>query len=167
MSTLTEPQVAEFDGWVREVQSLRDEIEPMPPVDAPPRQVHEHLLNVRQRLDRVEHLLSLSMRLRSLARRLAVKTAGEAQEDWDNAILRVRAQPTRQGGEFSSAKERYAEANLATLTAQRQARHAADVAQRADDAVEVIRLHHRALDAIRQDTLTVLRLLQFESHLER
>jgi len=146
---------------------LRGELPPMPGTQAAPHEVHEHLLDVRRRLDRVEHLLALGLRVRAMAHRGVARSTADAEEAWDDAILRVRSAPVRRGDEYSSARERAAEANLATIEARRAVRAAQDAASHCDEAVDVLRTLHRGLDSVRQDTLAVLRLMQFESHLER
>ncbi len=159
--------VTTLNTFITEVQLLRAELPPMPQVDAPPSDVHEFLLNVRRRLDRVEHLYSSAIRIRGRAHEAATAAGHEAQDDWDNAILRIRAAPVRRNDEYSSAKERSAEANLATMTTQRSHRAALALARTCDTAVDVLRLLHRGLDGVRQDALAILRHVQFESHLER
>jgi hypothetical protein len=159
--------VTTLDQFVNEARDLRTGIPTMPGTQAAPHEVHEYLLDVRRRLDRVEHLLATASRVRAHARRFAARDAQAAEDDWDDAVLKVRSAPVRRGDEFSSARERAAEANLASMTARRTARDSAENAALADECVEVLRLIHRGLDGVRHDTLTLLRLLQFESHLER
>ncbi len=158
---------AVLDEYLSEAQDLRTSLPPMPDTQAAPAEVHDYLLDVRRRLDRMEHLLATAVRVRGRVRRAAANATHQADDDWDEAILKVRAAPVRRHDEYSSAKERSAEANLATMTARRAARAAADLASTCDEAAEVLRLLHNGLDNVRRDTLTVLRLVQFESHLER
>lgn len=153
-----------FD-YFTEAKQLRDGLPAMPDTHAAPYEVHDYLLDVRRRLDRVEHLLGAAARVRSAARGFATRAGYEADDEWDAAIVKINNRPVVR--EFSSARERAAEANLATLDARRRARESAAYLAIADDAVESLRLIHRGLDGVRHDTLTILRLVQFESHLER
>jgi len=158
------PQV--LDLYIAQVRALRD-LPVLPGPGHAPADVLEHLHEIRSRLDRVEELLSNTLRLRAAAQRNAVIASGEVDDAWDLAIRRLRAAPVQSGGEFTSARERHAEANLAVLDARHAARRAVQTAHRCEEAAEVIRLAHRGLDGARADILTVLRTLAFESHLER
>ncbi len=153
-------------GYVREALALR--LAPdLPGVAATSVEVLAGLQHVRRCLDRVEELLGMTLRVRARAQRAAVVAQATADDAWDNAIGRVRSAPVKAGGEFTSARERHAEANLVILDLRHAARHAVELAHHCDEAVEIIRLAHRGLDGVRQDHLAILRALAFESHLER
>lgn len=158
---------AVLNGYVTEARTLRAGLDPLPGSEAAPADVVEYLRNVRARMDRVEHLLTTVVILRGRAARVATARTHEADDDWDEAILRVRSAPVRRNDEYSSARERNAEANLATVEARRVARDAVEFQHLCEETVEALRLVHRGLDGVRHDTLTVLRLAQFENHLER
>jgi len=153
-------------GHVRETLDLRLGAE-LPHPQATPSEVLAGLQDIRRRIDRVEELLSQVMRARARAQRAATLAQAEADDAWDEAIRRVRSAPLQAGGEYSSARERHAEANLAILDRRHAARRAAELAHQCDEATDVIRLAHRGLDGVRQDCLAILRALAFESHLER
>lgn len=163
---MTSPEQFVVEKYIEEAQQLRA-VDTMPGTQAPPHQIHDYLLDVRRRLDRVEHILALATRARAVAKRTASQAAAAAEEAWDDAILKIRNNPVRRGDEYSSARERAAEANLACLSERRTAKAAADSLTYADELVDIVRLIHRGLDGVRQDTLALLRLVQFESHLER
>ncbi len=154
------------DTFLAEANQLRA-VDPLPDTQAPPHEVHAYLLDVRRRLDRLEEILALATRARAVAKRKATLATAKADEDWDSAVLTIRNRPVRRGDEYSSARERAAEANLECLLARRAARRATESLSHADELVDVLRLLHKGLDGVRQDTLTTLRLVQFESHLER
>lgn len=154
------------ETYTDEARALRA-VDPMPDTQAPPHEVHAYLLDVRRRLDRVEQILAVTTRARAAVKRVAVDTAAAAEDAWDTAILKVRNNPVRRGDEYSSARERAAEANLECLSARRAARRATESLSHAEELLDVVRLLHKGLDGVRQDTLTTLRLVQFESHLER
>lgn len=163
MSALSET----LDELIEEARTLRAGIGAMPGTEAAPVDVHEYLLDARRRLDRVEQILSSAIRVRARVRRAHAEASAEVEDAWDEAITRIRSSPVRRNDEYSSAKERAAEANLHTIAVRRAARLTADALSRAEEAVEVLRLLHKGLDAARYDALVLLRLVQFESHLER
>lgn len=156
---------AVLDMMVREAISLRFDTKlPVYPAAAP--LVLEALLEVRSRLDRVEELLGQVVRMRSrVAERanLATATVGDA---WDSEATRMRQAPVSMG-EYSSAKERAAEANLAVLDLRREQRSAAELLAACESARDVIRLSHSGLEGLRHDLRTWLHALSFESHLDR
>jgi hypothetical protein len=156
-----------LDDMMAEARTLRSGLEAMPGTAAAPHEMHDYLLDVRRRLDRIEQLVAIITRIRGNARRFCATAAAHAEEAWDEAITRIRSAPVRRGDEFSSARERAAEANLATITERRAAQDAADAAAWCDETYDHLRLLYRGLDGVRHDTLQLLRLLQFESHLER
>lgn len=125
------------------------------------------LLDVRQRLDRVEELLTKVIRLRARVHRAATLTTATVDESWDRAVQAQRTAPVSRGDNFSGPRERYAEANLTVLEERRAARIATELASHADEAHDVIRLVHRGLDGVRHDHLTILRAVQFETSLDR
>lgn len=139
----------------------------LPEVGADPRTLLESLQHARRSLDRVEELLTQTMRLRAATQRVASHAGNEFDDAWDQAAVARKNAPVIHGGEFSSARERTAEANLATLDLRNTARRAGDLAHRCDEAVDLIRLAHRGLEGLRQDHLAILRHLQFESTLDR
>jgi hypothetical protein len=151
-----------LDGMVAEALALRYAAEPVKPGSTPALFV-DALIDLRQRLDRVEELYGKALRVRGQARRGAEQTEAVAQDAFDTAML--AGQDTRE--EFSSARERNAEANLAALSERRAARSGALLAGYCDEAVELLRLTYRGLEGARQDILAAMRLFQFESALER
>ncbi len=153
-------------GYLAEASLLRGE-SLVPNSGAAPIELQDHLLDVRRRLDRVEHLLATVVRLTARAERAATALKHEAADDWDEAALKTLSAPVRRGDEYTSAKERAAQANLATITAQRRAREATEAVSHCKEAETVLRLTHNGLNDTRHDTLALLRLLTFESHLER
>ncbi len=125
------------------------------------------LRDVRGRQDRIEELLRNTMRLRARIQRAAQLKQHALDDATDTALHERRGAAVTPGGEFSSARERTAEANLVTIDLRFAARDAQQLAHRCDEAVEVLRLTHRGLDGVRQDVHALLRATAFESHLER
>lgn len=130
-------------------------------------EIEDALLDIRRRLDRIEELLGRAIRAKARAARAAALATHTADDAWDKAIHGQRTAPVMRGGEYSSAKERHAEANLATMTERIAARNAADLVAVCDEAAEVLRLAWRGMDGARQDLLALMRSTAFESHLER
>jgi hypothetical protein len=173
-----EPPLSELEhhlaGWTAEAVELRfgaagDPLGAvgLPPTESGPQQVLESLLRVRSRLDRVEALAVRATRARGRLQRASQAAKAQAGEAWDREIARVRSSPVRRGDEFTGPRERYAEANLATLVEQRTERQSSLLLVSADTAVDAIRQCQRGLDSLRQDHIAVMRSYQFESHLER
>lgn len=131
-----------------------------------PAQLLDSLYDIRGRLDRVEEILTQALRLRARVRAAATSAEALAEEAWDRAAQRGRQQPIARD-DYSSGRERTAEANLATLDQRRAARTAAELAAYVDAQVDTLRTLHRGLDGVRHDLLAVIRALAFESHLER
>jgi len=158
--------MAELAGWVQEALKLRMTAD-LPVVNTSPATALVFLGDVRARLDRVEELLGKAIRHRATARRAQATAQAQADDAFDTAITRHRAAPVQSGGDFLSARERTAAANLAVLDLLHQVRAIDRLVSTADEAVEVLRLTHRGLDGLRQDSQVVLRTLAFESTLER
>lgn len=155
-----------IEGYVREALDLRFAGElPKPGLDGA--LLTGLLLDVRQRLDRVEELLARALRIRGHARRQADHVSAVAEDALDGAIVRARTAPAIRGDEYSSAKERLAHANLQVLDERRAARAAAELAHHCDEAVDLLRLTQRGLESTRHDHLALLRALQFESTMDR
>jgi hypothetical protein len=139
----------------------------LPVSQSAPSEISECLLDVRTRLDRVEAMYTGAIRIKARAHRAAAHAKATFDDAWDTAAVDRRTAPVRRGDEYATAKERHAEANLATLDLRHSSRAADELAHHCDEAVDVLRLAHRGLDGVRQDILTMLRAAQFESHLER
>ncbi len=156
-----------LDSFYDQARTLRAEA-PTPPIDGGPSDVLPSLLDVRQRLDRVEELLRHAMTIRAHYEAAQASATNTASDAFDTAITPRQAGTTSYAGaEYTSAKERQAAANLATLGEARRARQAADDYRNAHLIVEQLRLMHRGLEGVRQDHLTVIRALQFETVLDR
>lgn len=123
------------------------------------------LLDIRQRLDRVEELYGNALRLRVEAHRQHTACRIVADDAWDAAAVGQRQSAVRD--EYSSAKERTAATNLEVLDLRRAERKAEQLVRVCDAAVELIRLRHRGLADVRQDVLQIIRARQFESTLDR
>lgn len=158
---------ARLGEFIEEAFALRFQLGEWP-ANAAPAEVLARLLDIRSRLDRVDELLFRAVRIKSEVGRVHTRAHVAAEAAWDQASVATRRAPAVRGsGEFTGPRERYAEANLATLGQRRSSRQAEEVKSFADEAVEVLRIAQRGLDGARQETLQMLRSLQFESNLER
>lgn len=155
-----------LDAYLREALELRFAGE-HPNPGAGPAAVLASLLDVRVRLDRVEELLVQTLRIRARARSAADHAEAVAADAWDRSVDGARSAPVVRGDEYSSAKERYAAANLAVLDLRIAGRSAQDLAGACESAVDVLRLTHRGLEGVRHDYLAIIRSQQFESTLDR
>lgn len=166
MSELTAPGSAETvkaltGPWLAEVESLRKVT--MPSVSAGPREVYARLIEVRANLDRVEEILMLAMALKSAAVADSAACAAAAADALDVAIS-DRAKRAR---EYEAARERLADAHLATFEEQRKARTAARLADAVAGVEDRIKIAYRGLVTLRADLSDALRYTSFESSLDR
>lgn len=153
-------------GLMREAVSLRFDAE-LPGSSAGPLEVLESLLDCRRRADRLENLYVRALTIRgSISRRSALDSA-EADDEWAQAITKLKNSSVGRGDSFSGPRERYAEADLATLEYKRKARKSADLLKLADEIVDVIRTTLTGLNNTRQDHISWIRSLQFMSTLEQ
>lgn len=174
MSATDDKQREAIKDWIEEAVDLRyGRIKGIPDL-APysdllaPFQVTEQLTFIRQRLDRLEELLVNSVRARASLKRAYQQTKDELQLAWDTHVTSTSAvrRPVLTQ-EYVTGKEKFAEANLATLELQRTERKAREVLSFAEEAVDVIKQLHYGLDGIRHDLLSQVKAMQVESHLER
>jgi hypothetical protein len=146
------------EAWQKLYQQLTEQIEKViqlrfsvyvPNFDAPITDVHSAFVNLSPTLSEIEKQLALAMRIKALADRKVAAFKMQYQEEWDKVIVK----PVKKFAvnEYSTGKERAAEANLATLETARQLRREEELQAFADEAVNVIRLHYYGLDKVRQD----------------
>lgn len=160
------PDVTVFlDQAVTEAVKLRADTDLGGTLD--PADLAHTLRDIRGRQDRVEELLRQVTRIRGRAVLAAQLAQHKLDDGVDQALHTNRTASVSRLGEYSSAHERDAEANLATIDLRFAARAAHQLARRCDETVDVLRLTHRGLDGIRQDIHALLRASAFESHLER
>lgn len=121
------------------------------------------LRRVRARSDRVDELRARV----TLARGTARRAKEEANFLADQALMTNTQQRAARRVEFSSAKEREADAKLDSFNERRLAYQRDRILSVTIDAYEVIDQIHWQLDAKRKDLRASLHALQFESSLER
>lgn len=158
-------------GWVKEALELRHGAAGDPKgsirgwgsqEDSIP-EVTDLLLRVRNRSDRVDELLAKATQAKSRARMAQDEAAFLA----DSALMQATTHRATKRAEFSSGKEREAEAKLDAFEERRLAHQSSRLVSVTSTAYEVINQVHWQLDAIRKDLRATLHALQFESGLER
>ncbi len=152
-----------LDSWTSEALQLRFAGPALKPGYGPS-DVLDSLLELRQRLDRVEELVFKAVQLRGRVKLSTDVAVATAQDAMDRVVQAARDR----GEQYVTAAEKVAEANLATRDQRLDAREAIALSGRCDDAVEMLRLVYKGLEANRQDHLAILRTLQaFESGQDR
>jgi hypothetical protein len=121
------------------------------------------LLRVVTRADRVDELLAKVRQVKGRAARIQTEARFEAERALDQA----RSQEAGRRVEFSTGREREANASLASFTEKRKAHQAQRLVDLSNEAYDVINQAHWGLDAIRKDIRGIIRSQQFESTLER
>lgn len=129
-----------------------------------PQAVQHMLIRVRARSDRVDGLLAKVTQAKGRTKRAQDAAAFEAERAYDTASVTNAANRTR---EFTSARERTAEANLDSFEQKRHAYLANRLVSVASEAYDLVHQIHWQLDGIRKDLRATLHSLQFESSLER
>lgn len=158
-------------GWAEEALELRhgasnDPEGPLrfPSYEEGPQAFMQVLIRARARSDRIEELLSKATHVKASLVRKQLMAKFEAERAYDEAAVR-RANTRTQ--EFSSSKERNAEATIDSLLQKRQAVLAERLTMVAQEATEVISQTHWGLNGFRTDLREVLHSFQHESGLER
>jgi hypothetical protein len=136
----------------------------MPYAEAAPQVVLDSLLEARWKADRVENLHVQALQIRAQVARMANSLRAQADDAWTTALVKARS---ARRAEFEGPRERYADADLASLTEKRDARKADDLLSLADEVSDVIRVSFRGLNEVIQDHRTWLRALQFQTYLEK
>lgn len=155
--------------WVREAIELRHGAagDPDGPLttgsEETPREALAYLRRVRQRTDRVDELMTRTIRAKGRARRVR----DEATFHADNALTTAVVERGTHRKEFSAFRERESEAKLDSFEERRLAHQAARLVDVTSEAYDVINGIHWQLDAIRKDLRSTLNALQFEATLER
>lgn len=138
-----------------------------PDSSASPGQILHYLIDSRQRADRVEGIYVKLLSIRGeLARRSSAVNA-MADEAWVTALTSVkRSTVSVREDSFSAPRERYADADLATLTEKRAARKATELLLVAEESSDIVKTALKGLNDTINDLKVWIRSLQFQSHLE-
>lgn len=156
-------------GWVSEALELRHGAAADPDGalkgarQETPDEIRNLLLRVRARADRVDYLLAQA----TMARGNAKRARDEAAFMADTAVMQATQKRAANRVEFSSSKEREADAKLDAFEARQAAYQRERFVGICVDACDVISQVHWQLDAMRKDLRSSLHSLTFESSLER
>jgi hypothetical protein len=148
---------------LEEVRKLRKFVRPKH--SASPSEVHEALLDVRGRLDRMEGLLSDLSMWRAAARIRISELEQDALEAWDREATAKDLMHRSSG--YEGKEERYAHWNLKTLKQRQRVRTAQRVADIFALHEDQARAAYRGLRDVREELLATLRYLQWEVVMER
>ncbi len=151
---------------VKEALELRFQSS-LPSATATPQAVVDSLLDCRIRADRLEGIYIQVVQIRARAARMAAAAKAEADDAWATSIMDMKSRASRNRDQFEGPRERYAEADLASMDFKRKARKAEEVLGLADESSDVIRTAYRGLNEVIQDHRTWLRSLQFQTTLEK
>jgi hypothetical protein len=158
-----EKKIAEL---LAEALSLRSSSS-MPYSEASPQVVLNSLLDNRQRVDRLEALYLQVIQIRARLSRRTSAVKAESEDAWAEALASMKAQGARNRDQYEGPRERYAEADLATLELKRKARKAEELLNIAVEADDVIKTALRGLNEVIQDHRIWIRSLQFQTYLEK
>lgn len=120
-----------------------------PDFTAGPVELHSAVVAVQTALTTIELYLSHSVRAKAALDRKEAHGKMVWQEAFDRSLSASNKKPSF--GDYTTGKEKAAEANLATLNEARSLRQIQETKSFADEAVEIIRLHYYGLDKVRQD----------------
>ncbi len=138
----------QLSEYIEKTLELRYSIQ-VPSYDTDFIEVHRVMVKAQELLSSIEGYLSRAIRAKAASDRKIFVARMAYQEAWDKAIIKVNSRPTL--SDYASAKEKAAEANLATLDYARVLRKEEELQSFAAEAVDVIRLHYYGLDKVRQD----------------
>lgn len=124
--------------------------------------LYEELRKTRNGLDRLEVLLSDSMRLKALAE----TQKNKATWDVEDAEIRVSEQKVPKA-DYQSARDAGVTLNAKTLTERKVLRKATEAFTEAQTAVDIIRNFHRGLDSRRRDIDLAMKATTFVSAYEK
>lgn len=166
MSAESAPESSSLDerlaAWVDECLRLRRGL-PEVHVSDSPKTLHQHLVSTRAALDRVEEIVVTVMRLKSHSRQGLLA----AKYDLDESEIKAYDSRTIAFAEFSTAKEREAWVSTQTVPERAEVRRYTLLDAKVGDALEEVKFIHRAMDGVRRDADTRLRMMTFERQLER
>lgn len=164
--SLSESVESTLSELLREAVQLRFETE-IPNSGAGPLEVLESLLDCRRRADRIENLYFKAVNIKGKLIRRASIDAAQADDEWAKSIVKTKNSPISRGDSFTGPRERYAEADLEILEFKRQARKSTELLKLAEETVDIIKTSLNGINNTRQDHLSWIRSLQFQSTLEQ
>lgn len=155
-----------LESLVEEALALRTSAR-LPQFGADVHTVVDSLLDMRHKADRLEGLHIQAVQIKAKINRLYSAHKAEADDAWASSIMEQKSAGARNRDQYEGPRERYAEADLASMVQKRKARKAEELLSLADEADSIIRIAFKGLNEIIQDHRTWLRSLQFQSYLEK
>lgn len=162
-------ELSETDTWyLRGSHLLSEALElrgfEVPEGHAGPHEVHQALVQVRARLDRLEAIMLAAMGLRDTAQVQARKLEQKADDAWDDEAERARRTGDRY--DFEGAQERMAAWRVKVRPQRAAARTAREAADKLAAAEKRISVMYRGLDNTRLDLHRRLAAFNVERALE-
>lgn len=148
MTTQLNSLQSELEKLIECAIDLRFEFQ-YPDFTAGPTELNSSLIAVQQTLTELEKNLSSAVRSKATLDRKTSHARMVWQEVWDKAMSATNSKP--KFGEYTTGKEKSAEANLAAFEEARILHRLEETQSFANEAVEIIRLHYYGLDKVRQD----------------
>lgn len=112
--------------------------------------------DIRRKIDRMEELLNIVVRIRYAYKRTVDKEQAELDEAWDRAV-RDSKPKVAFGSDMIAPRERYADANLKTLEQHRKVNDSKEVLSHVQEAEEVVRNCYKGLDGLRLEVASVIK----------
>lgn len=157
----------QVDQMVEEAITIRfDASEHIPSTTTTPQDMYVRLLGLRSALDRLDEIVVNIIKARAMTKIRAMTDNFAAEAEFDKQLDRIRKAPSSKT-EYTGAKERLSEANLASFEARRAALEAQKLATHLEAAAEIVRKLHRDLDSARLDIHAIIKTFAFESNIDR
>lgn len=138
----------ELEKYMEAAIDLRFQFQ-VPNFSSGPVELNSSLVQVQEVLTSLERILSDSVRAKAALDRKTSHAKMVWQEAWDTAMSAEGKKP--KFGDFTTGKEKSAEANLAAFNEARILRRLEETQSFANEAVDIARLHYYGLDKVRQD----------------
>lgn len=154
--------------YISEAAQLRYEA-PKPGDEADQSVLLKALQDYRSRLDRIEYLMVRAL-LRKREAFNNLKSLQEEQSDkWDESLVNRTSKRTANlvsAQEFVAPREKYAEANIATIEERQATRKAEEIYQWTETASDVLQKMYRGMDSARQDLLARIKAVPVVNSME-
>jgi len=157
--------IEQMESLMAEAVELRHKVD-LPKLTDQPSEIVERLQQARQAQDRLEEILRVAGRIKALTQRQKSAFEAVADDAWATSLSHIRQVPTFRS-DYVGPREKYAEADLSTMTQRRDLRQAEDLLSHVTEAYDFIRTAYFGLNGVRDDIKDVLRIAASESRMER
>src|SRR5882724_3076925 len=162
---LSLPLEEALNKLIEESEELRSDFQ-LPSIDASPGEIVAVLYEVRPRLDRLEALLIKSLRLKRDILQIANVFIDKHNESIDSFMVQQKNANFIRGTDFTSAKERLADANVSNIETKRDAVVAQSLIEACELAVSTVRYRHAGLKDLKTDLHAAIRAASILSSME-